>query len=275
MNAGVRPRKRFGQHFLVRPEIAQRIVALAEIGDDDAILEIGPGRGALSETLADRARQLVLIEIDRDLVKRLRESFSSRANVRIVEGDVLKMNLVDELGGVAPVTVVANLPYNISTPLISRFVEHPRLYRRLVLMLQWEVAQRICADPGGRDYGALSVMVQLSARARVALRVPPSAFRPQPKVDSAVIVIEPFANPTLGDDERAVVRRITRALFTQRRKQLGNLLRRLTDAPIEILQSLDIDPKRRPETLSPDDFVRLAHALAPQPAAAPAPTRNS
>ncbi len=268
--AGGRPRKRFGQHFLIRPEIAQRIVALAEIGDGDVVLEVGPGRGALTVALADLAGRVVLIEIDRDLVGQLRESFSSRANVRIVEGDVLKMNLVDELADVAPVTVVANLPYNISTPLISRFVEHPELYKRLVLMLQREVAERICATPGGRDYGALSVMVQLTARARVAFRVPPTAFRPQPKVHSAVIVIEPFAHPIFSDEQRAAVRRITRALFAQRRKQLGNLLRRLTDTPVEILQSLDIDPARRPETLSPDDFVRLTRALEPRPAGVPA-----
>ncbi len=262
-----RPRKRFGQHFLTRADIARRIVDLAAITEGECVLEVGPGRGALSETLAAEAGRLVMIEIDRDLAARLRDSYVGRDNVTVIEGDVLRIDLDQALAPFAPVTVVANLPYNISTPLIARFVERPRLYRKLVLMLQREVAERICASPGNKDYGSLSVLVQLAATARIALRVPATAFRPQPKVESAVVVIEPFAEPILSDDERDAVRRLTRSLFTQRRKQLGNLLRRLTDDSKRVLADLDIDPKRRPETLSPEDFVRLNQALTTAPPA--------
>ncbi len=259
--AHIRPRKRFGQHFLIRPEVTERIVALAELDGSESVLEIGPGRGALTTELRKRCNQLVVIEIDRDLVSDLREQLAGDTGVRIIEGDVLRIDLAAELAPDAPLTVVANLPYNISTPLLARLIEHPKLYRRMVLMLQREVAERICAGPGGRDYGALSVAVQLVAKARISFGVPPDAFRPRPKVDSAVIVVEPFETPILSADERAAVRRVTRALFSQRRKQLGKLVRGLSKNGLDILEQMGIDPKRRPETLSPDDFVRLSRAV--------------
>jgi 16S rRNA (adenine1518-N6/adenine1519-N6)-dimethyltransferase len=257
-----RPRKRFGQHFLIRPDVAQRILGLAELGGNETVLEIGPGRGALTGELRRRCARLMLVEIDRDLAAELRRKFAGDDAVRVIEGDVLDIDLAAELAGHEPVTVVANLPYNISTPLLSRLLSQPERFRRLVLMLQREVAERICAAPGGKDYGALSVAVQLTARARVAFRVPPSAFRPPPKVDSAVIVIEPFACQPLDADTRAAVRGVTRALFNHRRKQLGNLMRQLSERGAAILEELGIDAKRRPETLAPADFVALARALA-------------
>ncbi len=259
--AHIRPRKRFGQHFLIRPEVTERILALAELDGSESVLEIGPGRGALTGELRKRCDQLVVIEIDRDLVADLREQLAGDPGVRIIEGDVLRIDLEQELGPDAPLTVVANLPYNISTPLLARLIDHPELYRRMVLMLQREVAERVCAGPGGRDYGALSVAVQLVAKARISFGVPPDAFRPRPKVDSAVIVVEPFDKPILSAEERAAVRRVTRALFSQRRKQLGKLVRGLSKDGLEILEQMGIDPKRRPETLSPDDFVRLTRAI--------------
>ncbi len=261
----VRARKRFGQHFLIQPEVTQRILQLAELDGSEAVLEIGPGRGALTDELRRRCKTLILVEIDRDLVADLRTRMAGDSDVHIVEGDVLKLDLGAELGAYAPLKVVANLPYNISTPLLARLVERPELFSRLVLMLQREVAERICAAPGGKEYGALSVAVQLAARPRIAFGVPPSAFRPRPKVDSAVIVVDPFENPALEADERASVRNITRALFSQRRKQLGNLMRRLCDDGPEILERLDIAPERRPETLTPQDFVRIARAIGKPP----------
>ncbi len=259
--AHLRPRKRFGQHFLIRPEVTQRILALADLQGSESVLEIGPGRGALTKELRHRCARLVVIEIDRDLVADLRQTLAGDTNVRIIEGDVLRIDLEAELARDAPLTVVANLPYNISTPLLARLIERPELFRRLVLMLQREVAERVCAKPGGKDYGALSVAVQLVALPRIAFGVPPSAFRPPPKVDSAVIVVEPFEQPLLSADQRAAVRRVTRALFSQRRKQLGKLVRGLSADARQILEDLQIDPTRRPETLGPDDFVRLTRAL--------------
>lgn len=263
-----RPRKRFGQHFLVRPEIAGRIVDLAQLRAGETVLEIGPGQAALTDELHGRGVRLILVEVDRDLAAQLRLRYAGADDVRIIEADVLKVDLAALLAGELPLAVVANLPYNISTPILMRLVERPETYRRLVLMLQREVAERLCAAPGGREYGALSVAVQLVAAARIALQVPRTAFRPQPKVDSAVVIIEPFADAPLTASERAAVRRVTRGLFNQRRKQLGNLVRHLTPDAAGVLAGLGIDPRRRPETLEPQDFVRLTRAIV---AAAPSP----
>jgi 16S rRNA (adenine1518-N6/adenine1519-N6)-dimethyltransferase len=269
--AHTRARKRFGQHFLIRPEVTERILSLGELRGSQSVLEIGPGRGALTEQLRSRCPRLVVVEIDRDLVADLRARLGNDPVVRIVEGDVLQLDFDRELAADAPYTVVANLPYNISTPLLMKLTERPDLFRRMVLMLQREVAERICAEPGGKDYGALSVAVQLAAQARIAFGVPPAAFRPPPKVESAVIVVEPFDPSPLDTADRMAVRRLTRSLFSQRRKQLGNLLRRISDDAAEILDELAIDPNRRPETLRPDDFVRLARAIESRAAARATP----
>jgi 16S rRNA (adenine1518-N6/adenine1519-N6)-dimethyltransferase len=229
-----RPRKRFGQHFLTRSDTARRIVDLAEIRPTDTVLEIGPGLGALTRLLLDRTGRLFCVEIDRDL------------------GALFEPH--------APVVAVANLPYNISTPVLIKLLERPELFLRLVLMLQLEVAQRICAEPGSKAYGALSVHVQLVARARVAFRVAPAAFAPAPKVESAVVVLEP-RDSVVGTPERARLRRVVRTAFSQRRKQLGRSLSRLTPQAGEILAVLGIDPRRRPETLTIDEFVRVTRAL--------------
>jgi 16S rRNA (adenine1518-N6/adenine1519-N6)-dimethyltransferase len=257
-----RHRKRFGQHFLTRADTARRIVDLARIDPGDTVLEIGPGLAALTDLLAAKAARVHAIEIDRDLCRRLRERFAGEPRVLVEEGDVLDVDLAALLGPNAPAVVVANLPYNISTPVLVKLLADPRLFRRLVLMLQRELADRICAPPGSRTYGSLSVLVQLVASARVALRVPPSSFSPPPKVESAVVVIEPFTEQPLDEAERAFVRRVVRTAFTLRRKQLGNCLRPLTPAADELLRRLDIDPRRRPETLAVEEFVRVARALA-------------
>jgi 16S rRNA (adenine1518-N6/adenine1519-N6)-dimethyltransferase len=263
--AGVRaprPRKRFAQHFLTQPGIARRIVALAELTADDTVLEIGPGRGALTGFLAEAAGRVVLIEIDRDLAAQMRERFADRPQVEVWEGDVLRMDLRARLAQSATLTAVANLPYNVSTPVLMRLLESSDLFRRLVLMLQREVADRLCAESGSKTYGALSVMAQLAAEVRVAFRVPPTAFSPRPMVDSAVVVLDPRRPVPLTPAERSSVRRVVRAAFSQRRKQLGNGLSPLTPRAHELLTAIGIDPRRRPETLEPGDFVRLARIIA-------------
>jgi 16S rRNA (adenine1518-N6/adenine1519-N6)-dimethyltransferase len=257
----LRARKRFAQHFLVEPDVARRIVALAGIRDGETVVEIGPGRGALTGLLAERAGRLVLVEIDRDLAAELREAFADRPNVEVVAGDILDVDLRALIGDGEPAVVVANLPYNISTPVLMRLLEASELFRRLVLMLQREVALRLGAAPDSKAYGALSVMVQLVAQPRIAFSVPPDAFRPRPKVDSAVVVIEPFAPPPLAEAERRAVRRVVRAAFSQRRKQLGNALHPLVPDCRELLAGLGIDPRRRAETLRPSDFLTLARAI--------------
>jgi 16S rRNA (adenine1518-N6/adenine1519-N6)-dimethyltransferase len=256
-----RARKRFGQHFLTRPSVARRIVELAELTGRESVLEIGPGQGALTQLLEERAAHLYLVEIDRDLAERLRAKYADKPNVDLVEGDVLKMDLARLLKRDAPVAMVANLPYNISSPVLMKTLDTPQLFSRMVLMLQREVAERICAQPGTKVYGALSIVVQLVARARATFSVPPSAFSPQPKVHSSVVVIEPYDPMPLTPSERIAVRRIVRTAFSQRRKQLANALAPLVAQPREILRDLDIDPQRRPETLPPGEFLRLARAV--------------
>ncbi|MEO8602424.1 MAG: 16S rRNA (adenine(1518)-N(6)/adenine(1519)-N(6))-dimethyltransferase RsmA [bacterium] len=260
-------RKRFGQHFLVQPAIAERIVDLAALDGSGTALEIGPGRGALTDLLAARATRLVLVEVDRDLAAALRVRFATSSTVEVIEGDVLRLDLAAHLEAVAPVSVVANLPYNISTPVLMQLLGTPQLFTRLVLMLQREVAERICAAPGGKDYGGLSIVVQVVATARIAMRVPPGAFSPVPKVESAVVVIEPLHPAPLDAAQRRALRHVVRTAFSRRRKQMQNVIAPLTDDPYGVLGALGIDPKARPETLSPAHFVRLSEALGGQPRA--------
>jgi 16S rRNA (adenine1518-N6/adenine1519-N6)-dimethyltransferase len=260
-------RRRFGQHFLVQPSIAERIVALAELRGDETVVEIGPGRGALTGLLATRCRRLVLVEVDRDLAAALRARFADAAHVELHEGDILRIDLAALLGD-GPATVVANLPYNISTPVLMRLLGTPERFERLVLMLQREVADRLCAPPGDRTYGALSVVVQAVADARVALRVPPTAFAPPPKVASAVVVVTPRRPVPLDAARRRALRGVVRTAFARRRKQLVNVVAPLTAEPRAALAALGLDPRARPETLAPADFVRLADALGAARAAA-------
>jgi 16S rRNA (adenine1518-N6/adenine1519-N6)-dimethyltransferase len=255
-------RKRFGQHFLVQPAIAERIVGLAGLRDDGVVLEIGPGRGALTHLLAPRCRRLLLIEVDRDLGAHLRSAFADRPAVEVITADVLAVDLRALLGASAPVTVVANLPYNISTPVLMHLLGEPELFDRLVLMLQREVAERLCAPPGNKTYGALSVVVQVVADARIALHVPPSAFAPRPQVESAVVVVEPRRPPPLDATERRALRAVVRTAFSRRRKQLANVIAPLTRDPRAVIEALGLAPQQRPETLTPADFVRLTAALA-------------
>jgi 16S rRNA (adenine1518-N6/adenine1519-N6)-dimethyltransferase len=257
-------RKRFGQHFLVRPAIAEHIVALAGLCDDSVGLEIGPGRGALTRLLAPRCRRLLLIEVDRDLAEQLRRTYAGQSAVEVITGDVLELDLQALIGVAAPVTVVANLPYNISTPVLMRLLGEPTLFERHILMLQREVAERIVAAPGGKTYGALSVVVQAVADARIAMRVPPTAFAPRPQVESAVVVIEPRRPAPLDTAQRHELRRVVRTAFSRRRKQLANVIAPLTPDPHAVLTALGLDPRQRPENLTPADFIRLAAALKPQ-----------
>lgn len=262
-----RARKRFGQHFLIQPNIARRIVDLAGLTGRESVLEIGPGRGVLTRILEEKAAHLYLVEIDRDLVERLRVEYAGKPNVDVIEDDVLKMDLSKLLQRDAPVALVANLPYNISSPVLLKTLDTPQLFRRMVLMLQREVADRVCAHAGSKVYGGLSIVVQLVARVRTALSVPPGAFSPQPKVHSSVVVIEPIDPPPLTPTERAAVRRVVRTAFSRRRKQLGNALAPLVADPRALLQDLRIDPRSRPETLSPSEFLRVARGVRERTAA--------
>ena len=276
---GHRARKRFGQHWLTDGAVLDRIVAAAAIEPGEHLLEVGPGRGALTERLlASPAASLLAIELDRDLVAGLRERFGPDPRFQLLEGDVLALPLQPSEGP-APGKVVANIPYNITGPLLERLVgrldrplEHP--YRALVLLVQQEVGERIRALPGSSAYSALSVRMQLLARCSAVCAVPPRCFAPPPKVNSEVIRLDPL--PPDQRPEPAQARRteaLLKRCFAARRKMLRNTLTGLL--PEEQLQAAalaaGITLSQRPQELAPERWLALADAVNQHTAAIPSP----
>jgi 16S rRNA (adenine1518-N6/adenine1519-N6)-dimethyltransferase len=256
---GVRPRRRLGQSFLVAPAVVERIVDTADVRGK-VVVEIGPGLGALSDALVASTSQLVLVEIDPRLSDRLRERYASAAHVRVVGADALDVDFAEILGGTAGAVAVGNLPYSVGTQILLRLLEARRLFARLVLMLQREVAERIVAPPGSKPYGTVSVWTALYGDARMAFRVPPSAFVPRPKVDSAVVRIELRSEPCVPIDDAARFRAVVRAAFGQRRKTLRGALSGVATA--SQIEAAGVDPTRRGETLSAGEFAAIANVLA-------------
>jgi 16S rRNA (adenine1518-N6/adenine1519-N6)-dimethyltransferase len=286
----VRARKRFGQHFL-EPAWAEKLVEAIEPKPDDRFLEIGPGPGALTLRLAPRVAHLTAIEVDRDLAAALRPQLPP--NAELIVADFLKLDLAKLHG---PVRVAGNLPYNISSPILFKLIEaarqqpepaNPRPFDKLriapspaegrtsepaivdaTLMLQHEVAERLAARPGSRDYGVLSISVQLHADVRRLLTLPPGAFRPAPKVHSAVVRLAFRPPPAPPRDER-VFEAMVRSMFTQRRKTLANALGPFSEGrnirSVAALEGAGIDPSRRPETLNLAELTRLADRFTSGP----------
>jgi 16S rRNA (adenine1518-N6/adenine1519-N6)-dimethyltransferase len=252
------PKKRLGQHFLKDPNTA-RVVA-AGVTDDDVVLEIGPGRGFLTTFLAQRAKLVHAVELDPDVLPDLRRAVGGRDNVRVHEGDALRFDY-DALEP-APNKLVANLPYNIASPLVLMLLEEAHYLDSLRFMVQLEVARRMAAARGTKDYGAYAVLVQLLTEVRIAHRVSPNVFDPQPRVYSAVVDMERL-RPGLEPTEYRGVKQLVLAVFRSRRKRLSNNLpepvRR--EAP-RILNSLGYGPDARAEELGPEDFVALYRAVA-------------
>jgi 16S rRNA (adenine1518-N6/adenine1519-N6)-dimethyltransferase len=251
-------RKNLGQHFLNDPRILQRIVDALELEGHETVVEIGPGRGSLTAVLAPVARRLVLIEYDRMLASRLREKYAANERVTIVEADVLTVNLGEVAGG--PFVLVGNVPYYITTPILFHALQPPRP-ERAVYLVQREVADRIVAPPASDDYGALSVNVQGFAIPKKLFRVAPGSFEPPPKVESAVIRIDPRPDPVVAQPLEEKFRRFVQDAFGMRRKQMRRVLRSIWNLDAEqadgLLARAAIDPVARPETLSPGDFARL------------------
>lgn len=262
---GRRAKRSLGQNFLIDPNLQRKIVDELEASADETVLEVGPGHGELSRHLVGRTRRLVLVEKDAELAAGLREAWPDRADVEVVEGDALELDLRSLVGRDEPLAIVSNLPYNLTSPLLFAFLGLRPPARRLVVMVQREVAERIVAEPGGKTYGALSVGIRTVADARLAFRVGRGAFRPRPDVESAVVVIDP--DPSAVESvSRVPLRRLTRAAFGRRRKQIQKILRSAPELGFSgdvdaFLATLAIDPKDRPEDLSPETFVRLARAL--------------
>jgi len=260
---GRRPKKRFGQHFLVSPSVLSGILRLADLSSEDVVLEIGAGTGILTDALASRAGRLLALELDRDLIAPLRQRFADRPHVDIIHADALTFDF-DQLP--SPIKVVANLPYGTAVPILTRLLTWRSRLRCAVTMLQREVAERLYAKAGTKAYGSLTLVTQWYATVEKGFNVPPSAFSPPPKVMSTVVRIIPRPTPPVAVQDEAWLFRIIQAAFAQRRKMLVNALRHAFP-PIDphhlrqILADSGIAPTRRGETLTLDEFARVSAAL--------------
>jgi len=254
-----RPKKRFGQHFLTDRHYLERIVAAIGPHPQDAMVEIGPGTGLLTQALAAKVDGLQVVEIDRGLAATLRERFAP-SRVQVHEADALDFDFAALPG---PLRVVGNLPYNVSTPLLFRMADIAEHLVDCVFMLQKEVVERMVAEPATPEYGRLSVMLQYRFAMAIALRVPPGAFTPPPKVDSAVVRMKPLGPGRPRARDETLFPRIVGAAFSQRRKTLRNALREIVDDAV--FARAGIDPQRRGETLSVVEFVRLADRVLVSP----------
>lgn len=235
----------------------ERIVSALNLTGTETVVEIGPGRGVLTELLAERCGKLILVEIDRALAQMLRERYSGNPKVTVIESDVLKISLGEVAG--EGYTLAGNVPYYITTPILFHALTAP-LPRTAVFLIQKEVAERIIAKPGMKEYGALSVNLQILTKPEMLLIVPPGAFYPPPKVDSAVIRVTPLPDAIPSEPFQSFVI----SAFGMRRKQIQRVLKSLHSniAVDDLLASLNIDPTARPETLSPDQFVQLFRAIS-------------
>lgn len=257
-----RPRKRLGQHFLIDPNIVRKILKVAVLSPEDVVFEIGPGRGALTQVLCERVSRVIAVELDRHLVDYLAQTGAQHAALELHHGDALAFPYDTLPQGTV---VIANLPYYVSTPLVFRLLQERERIDRMVLMLQREVAERMVAEPGSRDYGLLSVVTQYRTKPRKAFVVPASCFRPVPQVDSAVVCLAGGAgrNPTDARFDEVFLR-VVRGAFAHRRKTLINSCREEGwEEPLmrQALEQARIDPRRRAETLTVEEFIALAEAV--------------
>lgn len=263
----VRPKRSLSQNFLADHNIRRKLVETLEAEPGDTVLEVGPGHGELSELLVGKVRRLVLVEKDDRLAPQLAERWAERDDVATVHGDALEIDLSALVSETASgcFRVISNLPYAITSPLLFVLLDVEPRPERIVVLVQEEVARRITAEPGGKEYGALSVGVRTRARAEFAFRVSRNVFRPVPGVDSAALVLEPV--PGSGTVAPDALRRLVRAAFSRRRKQIRTILRSApayglsADQAEAVLGGIGIDPAARPETLAPEQFEALAARL--------------
>ena len=260
----LRADKKLGQNFLIDEDIVRRIVEAAELTPADKVLEVGPGIGTLTQGLAESGADVVAVELDKRLLPVLDVTLDGYDNVRIVNGDILKVDIMQEVGA-ENFKVCANLPYYITTPIIFALLEKRLPMERLVAMVQKEVAERMAAQPGGREYGALSVAIQYFTEPEIAFIVPPSSFIPAPAVDSAVIVCRRRKEPPVQVCDEALFFRVVKAAFSMRRKMLNNALKNMgisSEQCAKWLELAGIDGKRRGETLTLADFAALTNTFA-------------
>lgn len=254
-------KKSFGQNFLTDYTYVRRIIDALNPGMDDIVVEIGPGRGALTERLVERAKNVIAIELDRDMIGLLRERFAGCLNLRLVEQDALRVDFIGLLDArrsdFKPAKLVANLPYYISTAVLQRLIEERTIFSEVILMFQREVVERITAPPGSSDRGFLTVLVEAHFVVTKLFDVPPTAFRPVPKVWSSVVRLQAKQSGVVDED---IFRSVAACAFSQKRKTLLNNLKRCLRAPSAVLDNAGVDGSRRAESLTADEWIRLVEA---------------
>lgn len=246
-----------GQNFLYAPSILKRIIQVARLSQEDTVIEIGPGPGRLTKMLAERVKKVIAIELDNELYEKLKLDLSGHDNVELIHGDALKFPFED----IDDFKVVSNIPYNITTPLIFRLLDAKKGLKTITFTLQKEVAERIVAGPGGKDYGILSIMIQYYALPKLKFIIRKEAFRPVPRVDSAVLHIKILENPSIDVKDEKLFFLVVKTAFSQRRKTLSNSLKSFGGDIKDRLINSGIDPQRRPETLSLAEFAKLSNYL--------------
>jgi 16S rRNA (adenine1518-N6/adenine1519-N6)-dimethyltransferase len=265
---GIFPKKRLGQHFLVDRNILDKVIRTAQVGEEDVVLEVGPGLGEMTLALAHRAKRVIAVEIDPRLVAILEKKMEDYPNVEVVRSDILKLDFNHFFKKEGEwIKVVANLPYQISTPLIFHFIELREFFSTLTLMLQKEVAERMVAASGRKEYGPLSIFIQMFSDISIPFFIKPSAFFPPPKVESAVVHMAWKEKPLIGKNDEAWFKKVVKACFGYRRKTLINALKHseltLPESLKLEMEEIGIDPRRRPETLTIQEFISLAKVLRP------------
>ncbi len=264
-------KKSLGQNFLIDSNILRKIVETATLTKEAGVIEIGPGIGSLTEMLARHAKKVVAIEIDQRLLPILADNLSPYDHIEVVHGDVLEQDLhqllQEHMAGIEHIHVVANLPYYVTTPILMKLLEERLPIQSIVIMIQKEVAERIAAQPGGKEYGSLSVAAQYYAEPHYCITVPKNVFMPKPNVDSAVIRLSIRKKPPIQVDNEELFFRVVRASFAQRRKTIYNNLRSAFAGMDldwqQLLRDAGIDPVRRGETLSIEEFGKLSNHIAP------------
>lgn len=262
--------KKFGQNFLIDPHVLNKIIEAAEVTEDDFVLEVGPGIGTMTQYLCEHARQVLAVEIDRSLIPILQETLAEYHNVEVIQGDILKQDMegiAEKYNGGSPIKVVANLPYYITTPIIMALFESHVPLANVTVMVQKEVAERMQAKPGTKEYGALSLAVQYYAKPYLAANVPPNCFMPRPNVGSAVIRLDCLTRTPVEVKDERLMFRLIRVSFNQRRKTLQNgianspELSYTKEQVAAALEALGLSPAVRGETLGLKEFAALADQL--------------
>ena len=263
-------KKDYGQNFLIDGNVLQRIVECAEVGPEDTVIEIGPGIGSMTQYLCRAAKHVIAVEIDKTLIPILEETLGEYDNIKIINEDVLKVDLkaiAEEYNDGKPVKVVANLPYYITTPIIMGLFEKDVPIESITVMVQKEVADRMQVGPGTKDYGALSLAVQYYSRPHIVLNVSPECFVPKPKVGSAVIRMDKYEEPPIKAKDSRFMFKVIRAAFNQRRKTLVNALKNSSELSLDkesiesAIAQMELSPTVRGEALTLEEFARLADIL--------------